>query len=114
MDKPMKCFIRVRLLRSGDDQKTAFGPGPARLLRGIEKTGSLNQSAKAMGMAYSKAWKVLGAVESQLGFPLIERKGPKGSSLTDRGRRFLALYSEIEKAVNDAAQKVLDNTDFTF
>ena len=27
-----------------------FGEGPARLLRGIEETGSLNAAAKAMGM----------------------------------------------------------------
>ncbi len=67
-----------------------------------------------MGMAYSKAWRVLGTVERQLGFPLIERKGPKGSNLTDKGRQFLAMYDEIERAVNDAARKILDNTDFTF
>ena len=114
MDEPVKCFIRVRLLRTGDDQKTAFGPGPARLLRRIEQTGSLNQAAKSMGMAYSKAWRVLGTMEKQLGFSLIVRKGPKGSALTDKGRQFLAMYEKIEEAVNDAAQKVLDNTDFTF
>lgn len=114
MNDSIKYMIRVRLLRTGDDPKTAFGPGHARLLRGIEQTGSLNQAAKSMGMAYSKAWRIMGVVEDQLGFSLIRRRVPKGSTLTDKGRKFLAMYDEIENAVNDAAQKVLDTTDFTF
>lgn len=37
----------------------AFGRGIARLCEGVERTGSLNKACKEMGMAYSKAWKIM-------------------------------------------------------
>jgi hypothetical protein len=44
-------------------EEKAFGPGMVMLLREVERTGSLQKAAKAMNMAYSKAWKMLkGAV----------------------------------------------------
>jgi molybdate transport system regulatory protein len=114
MIKPIKPIVSIRLLRNNDDLKTSFGPGTASLLRGIEKTGSLNQATKSMGMAYSKAWRVLNVAEKQLGFSLVERKGPNGSVLTEKGRQFLQMYNEMQQAVNNAAQAVLDNTKYKF
>ncbi len=110
--EPIKYHIHIRLLRKGDDFKTAFGPGTACLLKGIERTGSINQATKDMGMAYSKAWKVLRVAEEQLGFPLIERNVPSGSSLTEQGRKFLAMYDQMQEAANQAVQEVLEKSDF--
>ncbi len=109
MDDLLKYYISIRLLRKGDNLKTSFGPGTARLLKGIEETGSINQATKAMGMAYSKAWRVIGVAEEQLGFPLIERIVPKGSRLTDEGRQFLAMYEEMQEAAKEAVGKVLES-----
>ena len=36
-----------------------FGEGPCRLLQGIKETGSLHAAAAEMGMAYTKALKIL-------------------------------------------------------
>ena len=52
----------------------AFGEGPYRLLKGIQETRSLWQAAAAMGMAYSKARRVLSNCERYLGFALTRRK----------------------------------------
>ncbi|HHY90551.1 MAG TPA: LysR family transcriptional regulator [Clostridiales bacterium] len=114
MNKSLKYHVHIRLLRQGDNLKTAFGPGTASLLKGIERTGSINQATKEMGMAYSKAWKVLRIAEEQLGFPLIERNVPSGSSLTEQGKKFLAMYDEMQEAANQAIQKVLEKSDFSF
>ena len=57
-----------------DNDGKAFGDGPCELLERVEGTHSLHQAAKEMGMAYSKAWRLIGAMENRLGFLLIERK----------------------------------------
>ena len=36
-----------------------FGRGIASLCIGVRDTGSLNAAAKSMGMAYSKAWRII-------------------------------------------------------
>ncbi|HZK01868.1 MAG TPA: LysR family transcriptional regulator [Anaerovoracaceae bacterium] len=114
MEEPIRHYINIRLLRKGDNLKTSFGPGTACLLKGIEETGSINKATKAMGMAYSKAWRVLGAAEKQLGFALIERKVPDGSVLTEQGRQFLSLYEQMQLAAQQAVRDVLDKSDYKF
>ena len=79
-----------------------FGEGPCRLLRLVEETGSLRCAAASMGMAYSKALKLIKQAEKALGFPLTQRsvggKDGGGSTLTPEGRAFLTQY----KAYRDA------------
>ena len=56
-----------------DDGEKFFGEGPATLLREIDKTGSLRAAAISMGMAYTKALKLMKRAEDVLGFSLITR-----------------------------------------
>ena len=109
MDDSLKHYINIRLLKKGGKPKSSFGPGTAMLLRGIRETGSINQATKAMGMAYSKAWRVIGVAEEELGFSLIERMVPKGSILTKEGELFLKMYEEMEEAADKAVAKVLES-----
>ncbi len=106
MDDKLICVTRLRVLRSGQDSKTAFGHGTAQLLQGIQELRSLNQAAKRMGMAYSKAWKSIRATEDHLGFQLIERKAQHGSVLTAEGERFLDHFLRAEAAAEKAASQV--------
>ena len=55
-------------------EEKAFGPGMVMLLREVERTGSLQKAAKAMNMAYSKAWKMLKGAEKEWGFALTDRE----------------------------------------
>lgn len=83
-----------------------FGEGPCRLLRSVEKTGSLRAAALEMEMAYSKASKILKQAEISLGFPLTRRstggKDGGGSILTPEGKQWLQQY----EAYRDACVKV--------
>ena len=79
----------------------SFGKGSAVLLQGVRDKGSLNKTAKDMHMAYSKAWTLIKKVEESLGFELLERYGARGSKLTEKGERFLDLYEEFEKNVEN-------------
>ena len=90
----MKAQMRVRLVES--DGEKFFGEGPYRLLRGVERLGSLRAAAMEQGMAYSKANRILCGAERALGGPLTERRvgGPDGggSALTPLARELMARY----------------------
>ena len=106
MSDSLECIARLRICSRESDTKTAFGHGTAQLLQGIVELNSLNQAAKRMGMAYSKAWKSIRATEEHLGFQLIARKAQHGSELTEEGERFLDLFLRAEQAAEDAAAAV--------
>ena len=78
-----------------DYRGRAFGDGPARLLDGVERAGSLRKAATELGMSYNKAWRILHAAEQRLGFALLDRSvGGSlggGSHLTPRPRTWSAL-----------------------
>ena len=93
-------------------EKKCFGPGPMKLLQGVEETGSLHQSAASMGMAYSKAWTVIKELEKLWGFSLIASHsgGSKGggSVLTPKGKMLLEQYRKMLSEVEEYAQKSFD------
>ena len=96
----MKPVTRITL--TDDNGIKFFGEGPCRLLRAVEKTGSLRAAAMEMEMAYSKASKILKQAESTLGFPLTARstggKDGGGSVLTPEGKQFLRQYEAYRDA----------------
>ena len=87
-----------------------FGEGPCRLLRCVEKTGSLRAAALEMEMAYSKASKLLKQAEATLGFPLTRRsaggKDGGGSILTPEGKRWLQQYEAYRDACVNAIREL--------
>lgn len=90
----MKVITRLFFLDEEDEK--FFGEGPYRLLKQVEETGSLHSAASVLGMAYSKATKLLKNAEKSLGFPLtVRRIGGKsggGSVLTEEAKDFLRRY----------------------
>ncbi len=106
MSAELECIARLRIRNPGSDTRSAFGHGTAQLLQGIVELDSLNQAAKRMGMAYSKAWKSIRATEAHLGFELIERHAQHGSVLTEKGRQFLDCFLRAEEAAEKAAAEV--------
>lgn len=102
----MKVISRVTFI--DDQNEKFFGEGPARLLRAVEKEGSLLQAAKSMKMAYSKASRLIRHAESVLGFPLLESKAGGlsggGSTLTGKGLEWLLRYEAYRKDCQEAAK----------
>ena len=92
----------TKITLTDDNGIKFFGEGPCRLLRSVEKTGSLRAAAMEMEMAYSKATKILKQAEMNLGFPLTTRiaggKDGGGSVLTPEGRRLLQRYEAYRDA----------------
>lgn len=89
----------TRVYLYDDNGNKFFGEGPYRLLRGVEDTGSLRASAMAMGMAYTKALRLLRTAEEALGYSLTQRAAGGhaggGSHLTPQGKAFLDTYARF-------------------
>ena len=88
----------------------AFGDGPARLLDGVERAGSLRKAAAELSMSYNKAWRILHAAEQRLGFSLLDRSvgGSQGggSLLTSEGRDLLHRYRALMADASESLEAV--------
>lgn len=101
----LKPTIRLSIMNPDSDSGSLFGRGIASLCLGVRETGSLNAAAKSMGMAYSKAWRIIKDTESALGIQLLHRDGAHGSSLTDSCNKLLDAYLSIEEKLQEEAEK---------
>jgi len=84
-----------------DNGGKTFGPGPARLLRGVERTGSLRKAAAELGMSYNKAWGNIHTMEERLGLTLLQRSvggaAGGGSRLTPEAVDLLARFDALQQ-----------------
>ena len=104
----MKAVTKITFLDRNNEK--FFGEGPARLLHGIEATGSLRAAAASMDMAYTKALKLIRNGENVLGFALIRRstggKDGGGSCLTPEGKEWLERYEAYRDACVQANRRL--------
>lgn len=105
----MSLSAHARLTISDDDRDLpgAFGGGCASLLEGVAEEGSLNRAAKRMGMAYSKAWRIVREAEGHLGCELLARDGARGSVLTPEGEHALHAYRTLQAELDAMIAKRL-------
>lgn len=104
----MRAVTKIQF--TDDEGNKFFGEGPLRLLRCVERTGSLRAAAIEMEMAYSKATRLLKQAEANLGFPLTTRstggRDGGGSVLTPEGKRWLRQYEAYRDACVRANQEL--------
>jgi molybdate transport system regulatory protein len=103
----MRLHLKLTIL---SEQGVPFmGRGPARLLQGIKRLGSINQAAREMKMSYVKAFKIIKKMETCLGGKILNTtiggKDYGGSKLTPLATRFLDYYMAYEAEVTNFAQE---------
>ncbi len=82
------------------DEGQVIGLGRMLLLREVQKLGSLNKAAKALGMSYRAAWGRLKTSEEMLGASLVEKSGShKGFVLSPLGEELLQSFNQWYEAV---------------
>ena len=96
----MSYKIKSRIWIEVDGNKL-LGEGNVKLLKAIDKTGSLSKAAKSIGMSYKKAWSLVDAVNKRAKKPVtinsIGGKGGGGAKLTPYGKDLIHSFDEINK-----------------
>ena len=94
MEKELHLKLTVRLYT--DDNQRCFGPGIATLLSRVREHHSLRAAAASMGMAYSKAWRIIRTAEGVFGCKLLSStiggQHGGGAVLTPQAEQLLAAY----------------------
>ncbi|MEG0216780.1 MAG: LysR family transcriptional regulator [Raoultibacter sp.] len=102
---PLVARVRISVENPHNESNSVFGLGIAKLCVGVREKGSLYAAAKSMGMAYSKAWRIMKDTETALGMQLLNRDGAHGSDLTEAGNKLLDAYLELEKKMQADAEE---------
>jgi molybdate transport system regulatory protein len=89
----------------------ALGPGKIRLLEAIEKTGSISQAGRKLGMSYRRAWLLVDDMNGCFDDPVIEAQPGGahggGATLTSFGQTLIERYRAIEADALIATRKHL-------
>ncbi len=98
----MRVKVKVWLEEKG---KPIISEGKFRLLKEIQRTGSILKAAESLGLTYKRAHSQIKAIENRLGTAVLERRRGSGSKLTKEGERILETYEKVCKEVS----RILDS-----
>ena len=80
-----------------DDGRIIIGEGRGEILENIEKTGSINLTAKIMKMSYKGVWSKIKATEETMKVKIVQSNRKQGSSLTREGKELLRNYKIMKE-----------------
>lgn len=87
-----------------------LGDTRIRLLEAIETHGSISKAAKTVPLSYKAAWDAIDAMNNLADFPLVERstggRHGGGTTVTDYGRKVIALYRALEAEYQAALDRM--------
>jgi molybdate transport system regulatory protein len=91
----------------------ALGPGKVRLLEAIDKTGSISQAGRVLGMSYRRAWLLVEDMNTCFRDAVISAQPGGvhggGATLTPFGQKLVERYRAIESEAMDATRKHLSD-----
>ncbi len=80
-----------------EHDRIIIAEGRKEILEHIQKTGSINQTAKIMKMSYKGVWSKIKATEKYLNIRVVHTDRKKGSHLTQEGIELLNKYSLLKE-----------------
>ncbi len=90
-----------------------FGLGRMRILRAIERCGSLNAAAKDLKMSYRAVWGKIKVTEEALGKPLLVKSqggsAGGGSTLTPYAHTLMERYLALSGIVDTQADDLFES-----
>jgi molybdate transport system regulatory protein len=94
----------------------SIGPGKIRLLEAIDRSGSISQAGRVLGMSYRRAWLLIDDMNRCFRHAVVSAKpgGAQGGGavLTAFGAELVRDYRAIEAAAEVAAKKRLRGLEF--
>ncbi|NTV58768.1 MAG: LysR family transcriptional regulator [Deltaproteobacteria bacterium] len=98
--------LRSRQWIVDDKGDIIIGEGRAEILETIQRTGSINQTAKTMRMSYKGVWSKIKVTEDYLKVKLVETDKKRGSELTKEGKELLEKYNQLKERCLKADDKI--------
>ncbi len=92
-----------------EDNNTIIGKGKMEMLESIEKTGSINQAAKQMGISYKTIWSRIKATEKHLNASIVHADRKLGTQLTAEGRELVRKYKQLKAACVSADDQIFQD-----
>ena len=89
--------LRSRQWIVDEHNQIIMGEGRRDILENIQKTGSINKTAKIMKMSYKGVWGKIKATENYLNFRIVHTDRKEGSHLTHEGQELLDKYNMLKK-----------------
>ena len=80
-----------------ENDNAIIGKGRMEILDNIEKTGSINQTAKMMKMSYKAVWGKIKATEKHLDTVIVHTDRKEGSRLSKEGKELLEKFRLLKK-----------------
>jgi molybdate transport system regulatory protein len=98
--------LRSRHWIVNEDGDIIIGEGRQEILENIEKTGSINKTAKIMKMSYKGVWSKIKVTEDYLKLTIVATNKKRGSQLTKEGKELLEKYKTLKKKCLEADDKI--------
>ena len=92
-----------------EDGGIIMGKGRMAILESIDRTRSINQTAKELKMSYKSVWSKIKSTELNFGKPVVLADKIKGTELTDDGRILLEKYRELKDRCIKADDTIFDD-----
>ncbi|HDR16157.1 MAG TPA: LysR family transcriptional regulator [Desulfobacteraceae bacterium] len=100
--------LRSRHWLVDERNRIVMGEGRRTILENIEKTGSINRTAKLMKMSYKGVWSKIKVSEDYLQMRLVDTDRKKGTSLTAEGKALLEKYITFKQWCEREEKMVFD------
>ncbi|UCF93367.1 MAG: LysR family transcriptional regulator [Desulfobacterales bacterium] len=97
--------IRSKIWIEDMEGKVVFGLGRYRMLKMIDRLGSMHAAAKESQMSYRAVWMRIRTSEERIGRPLVVREG-KGSKLTPFADKLIKQFNRLHTLVAAESDEV--------
>ena len=89
-----------------EDNNIIIGECRAKILENIEKTGSMNQTAKIMKMSYKAVWSKIKTTEKHMNTCIVHTDRKDGSRLSQNGKDLLKKYKQLKEQCISADDQI--------
>ena len=101
---PLRLLSRQWIV--GENGKIIIGEGRKEIFENIERTGSINKTAKIMKMSYKGVWGKIKATEKSINTRLVHTDRTEGSRLTREGKELLNKYTRLKNECLEADDRI--------
>jgi molybdate transport system regulatory protein len=100
--------LRSRHWIVDEDENIIMGEGRMEILENIEKTGSINKTAKNMKMSYKGVWSRIRVTEEYMRAKIVVADKRRGSRLTREGKALMEKYRILKAQCLEADDRIFE------